>query len=111
MVNAGRCSAAIGDLAGAENYFKRAQARTPNNPAAVYGLALLAYRAGRLDEARGWTRRLTQQPAPTPEALYLGMCIERKNGDRGAESSYVFQLRNRFPDSAETKSLAAGACE
>ena len=111
LVNAGRCSTAIGDLAGAESYFKRAQARAPNNAAAVYGLALLAYRAGRLDEARGWTKRLTQQPAPAPEALYLGMCIERKTGDRSAEVSYIFQLRNRYPDSAEAKSVATGACE
>ena len=111
LVNAGRCSVAVGDLVGAESYFKRAQARTPNNAAAAYGLALLAYRAGRLDEARGWTRRLTQQSAPTPEALYLGMCIERKTGDRGAEVSYISQLRNRYPDSAEAKSVATGACE
>ena len=111
LVNAGRCSVAIGDLAGAESYFKRAQARTPNNAAAAYGLALLAYRAGRLEEARGWTRRLTQQAAPTPEVLYLGMCVERKAGDRGAEGSYVFQLRNRYPDSAEAKSAVSGACE
>ena len=111
LVNAGRCSIAFGDLAGAESYFRRASARAPSNVAASYGLALLAYRAGRLEEARGWTKRMTQTPAPAPEALYLGMCIERKTGDRGAEGSYISQLRNRYPDSAEAKSVATGACE
>ena len=111
LVNAGRCSVAIGDLTGAESYFKRASARAPTNVAASYGLALLAYRAGRLEEARNWTRRMTQTAAPAPEALYLGMCIERKTGDRGAEGSYISQLRNRYPDSAEAKSVATGACE
>ncbi len=47
-----------------------------------------------------------QQPPAPPEALYLGMCIERKLGDRSAEPSYVSQLRNRYPDSAEAKAIA-----
>ena len=111
LVNAGRCSVAFGDTAGAEVFFRRAVAGAPNNAGANYGLALIAYRAGRLDEARGFARRLTQQPASAPEALYLGMCIEKKAGDRGAELSYVSQLRNRYPDSAETKAIASGACE
>jgi type IV pilus assembly protein PilF len=111
LVNAGRCSVAFGDTAGAEVFFRRAVAGAPNNAGANYGLALIAYRAGRLDEARGFARRLTQQPASAPEALYLGMCIEKKAGDRGAELSYVSQLRNRYPDSAETKAIATGACE
>jgi type IV pilus assembly protein PilF len=111
LVNAGRCSVAFGDTAGAEVFFRRAVAGAPNNAGANYGLALIAYRAGRLDEARGFARRLTQQPASAPEALYLGMCIEKKAGDRGAELSYVSQLRNRYPDSAETKAIATGTCE
>ena len=34
-----------------------------------------------------------------------------KGGDRVAEMSYVAQLRNRYPDSAETKAIATGNCE
>jgi type IV pilus assembly protein PilF len=112
LTNAGRCSAAFGDNVNAESYYKRALAVTPNNAPAAYGLALLAFRAGRLEEARGWMKRLTQQPAPAaPEALYLGMCIERKSGNHGAEAAYVSQLRSRYPDSAEAKAVATGLCE
>ena len=82
-----------------------------NNAGAIYGLALMAYRQGRQDEARGWIKRLTQQPPAPPEALYLGMCIERKQGDRSAEQSYISQLRNRYPDSAEAKAIATGTCD
>jgi len=39
------------------------------------------------------------------------MCVERKAGDRGAETVYAAQLRNRYPDSAEAKSVATGVCE
>jgi len=54
---------------------------------------------------------LTAQPAPPPEALFLGMCIERKARDRSAETTYITQLRNRYPDSAEAKSVTTGLCE
>ncbi len=111
LTNAGRCSAAFGDVANADSYYRRALARTPNNAPAAYGLALLAFRAGRQDEARGWMKQLMQQPAPAPEALYLGMCIERKAGDRAAETAYISQLRNRYPDSAEAKAVTTGLCE
>jgi type IV pilus assembly protein PilF len=111
LVNAARCSIAFGDVAGAEVYFRRAQSISPNNIGANYGLALLAFRAGRLEEARGLLKRVMQQPPSAPEALYLGMCIERKIGDRNAELSYVAQLRNRFPDSAETRAIPTGICE
>lgn len=111
LVNAGKCSASIGDAATAEAYFKRAFVTSPNNPDASYGLALLAYKARRLDEARAWMKPVMLQANPAPEALYLGMCIEQRLGDRQAELSYVSQLRNRYPDAAETKALATAACE
>jgi type IV pilus assembly protein PilF len=111
LTNAGRCSAAFGDYANADAFYRRALARSPTNAPALYGLALLAYRAGRYDEARGYTRRLAQLPQPAPEALFLGMCVERKAGDRAAETLYVTQLRNRYPDSLEAKSIATGICE
>jgi len=111
LTNAGRCSAAFGDVVNAESYYRRALARSPSNAPAAYGLALLAFRAGQMEEARGWMKRLALQPAPAPEALYLGMCIERKAGDRGAETAYISQLRNRYPDSAEAKAVASGLCQ
>ncbi len=111
LVNAGKCSASFGDNAAAESYFKRAFATSPNNPDAAYGLALLAYKGRRFDEARAWMKPVMLQANPAPEALYLGMCIEKKLGDRQSELSYVSQLRNRYPDAAETKALATAACE
>ena len=111
LINAGRCSIAFGDYTLADNFFRRAQLAAPNNPSAIYGLALVAFRQGRWDDARGWIRRVTQQPPAPPEALYLGICIERRFPDRNAEQSYISQLRNRYPDSAETKAIPTGSCE
>jgi len=110
LINAARCSAMIGENAAAEVYFKRALTVAPNNEPAAYGLALLTYKSGKYDEARRWMRVMRQANLPAP-ALYLGMCIERKLGDKQAETSYTAQLRNRYPDSIEAKSIATGNCE
>jgi type IV pilus assembly protein PilF len=75
-INAGKCSVAIGENRKADEYFRRALAASPNNPIAAQQLALLAYRESRLDDARFWMRPVMAQPAPRPDALFLGMCIE-----------------------------------
>jgi len=111
LINAGKCSAALGQTANADGYFRRALGASPGNPTAAYNLALLAYRESRPGEARAWMRPVMQQQSPPPEALYLGLCIERKQGDREAERSYESQLRNRWPDSPEARAIASGACE
>ena len=111
LINAGKCSVTLGELAKAETYFRQAMTVSPNNPIAAYNLALLAFREKRFDDARAWMRPVMQQQTPPPEALYLGMCIERKEGDKQSELSYTTQLRNRYPDSAEAKAIPGGTCE
>lgn len=111
LVNAGKCSASIGDVAAADQYFRRALQLRPGDPTAAYNLALLSFRAGRLPEARALMRVVMRETTPPAEALFLGMCIERKLGDTQAEQSYALQLRNRYPQSAETAAIATGGCE
>ena len=111
LINAGKCSAALGETKKADEYLRRALTVSPGNPVAAYNLALLAYRESRVGEARAWMRPVMQQAAPPPEALYLGVCIERKQGDREAERSYESQLKNRWPDSPEAKAVASAQCE
>jgi len=112
LVNAGRCAMSIGDTRVADAYFRRALALQPANALASYGLALIAYKEGRYDEARTLMKGVMQTTNPPPEALYLGMCVERKLRDSQAELSYVSQLRNRYPDASETKAVRPdGGCE
>jgi type IV pilus assembly protein PilF len=105
LVNAGKCSVAIGRNAEAEAYFRRALTTQPGNPVAAYNLALLMFKSGRLPDARALMRLVMQQTNPPAEALFLGVCLERKLGDKAAEQSYTTQLRNRYPDAAETRAL------
>ncbi len=111
LINAGRCAGSLGETQRAEQFFRRALNVSPGNPEAAFSLSQLAYKDGRLAEARALMKPVMQQNNPAPEQLALGMCIERKLGDRSAEASYISQLRNRYPDSTEAKNIAAGACE
>lgn len=111
LVNAGKCSAEIGDNRRADEYYRRALAVNPQSTTAAYNLSLLKFREDRMDEARVLIRRVTQQTTAPPEALYLGMCIERRLGDRATEASYVSQLRNRYPESPEARAIPPGKCE
>ena len=102
---------ALGDSQAADEYFRRALGVSPGNATAAYQLALarLSRRASRR-RAR-WMRPVMQQGgAARPKRCCLGLCVERKIGDRQAELSYTSQLRNRFPESDEAKAINAGAC-
>jgi type IV pilus assembly protein PilF len=111
LINAGRCAGSLGENQRAESFFRRALNVSPNNAQAAFSLSQLAYKEGRLAEARALMKPVMQQTNPDAEALALGMCIERKMGDHSAEASYASQLRNRYPNSAETKGIATGACQ
>jgi type IV pilus assembly protein PilF len=110
LINAGRCAAKLGDRKGAEGYLQRALTVSPGNPSANLLMANLAYKAGEFELARNRMRNVMAYPAPSPEALLLGVCVEKKLGDKPAESSYAFQLKQRYPNASETKLADAGSC-
>ena len=110
-VNAGVCARRAGDAAGATEFFQLALKVRPNQPQALYQMADLAYARGDFGVARGYLNRLTQVATANAEALWLGVRVERRLGDRNSEVSYASQLRTRFPDSQETRALLAGQYE
>ena len=110
-VNAGLCSRMIGDLAAAENYLLQALKVVVNYPPALYQLADMAYARGDFQAARGHLGALTRVMVPNAEVLWLGVRVERRLGDRVTEQSYAAQLRDRFPDSEQTRALLAGRYE
>ncbi|MEO8134589.1 MAG: type IV pilus biogenesis/stability protein PilW [Betaproteobacteria bacterium] len=110
LLNAAQCAAKLGDRKGAEAYYERTLIASPSNPVAQHALAELAYGAGDYQAARARMRGITGA-APSAESLLLGVCIERKLGDKDAEQSYTFQLRQRFPDAGQTKLIESGGCK
>jgi type IV pilus assembly protein PilF len=111
FVNAGACARRSGDLAGAEGYLQQALQTRPNQPQALFQMADLSFMRGDLLGARSYLNRLTQVSQVGAEVLWLGVRVERGLGDRNGEASYALQLRNRFPNSAEARALAAGKYE
>ena len=111
LVNAGRCAAKIGDRKGAEGYFQQALVVSPANPAAHYFLTELAYKAGDLQLARTRMRGILASTAPSPEGLLLAVCIERKLENKPDEASYIYQLRQRYPNAKEVKLIDSGGCQ
>ena len=111
LINAGRCAQSIGDMKAAESYYRRALVAQPGNVLASFGLAQISYREGQYESARGWMKGVMLATNPPAEGLLLGMCVERKLGDRQAELSYISQLRTRYPSAPETRGLATEKCE
>jgi type IV pilus assembly protein PilF len=105
LTNAGNCSLEQGDLAAAEQYFLRATKRAPEHASAQLGMAEVHFRQGRYLAARALLRQLTAQTDAGPQALWLGVRVERRLGDREAEGNYGAQLRRRYPESMQTQWL------
>lgn len=108
--NAGTCALRAGDLDGAQRYLLTALGMAKDNSGLVrLQLAKLFYQRGNNEEARIYlSDALKQMEPPTPAALWLGMRLERKLGNRSAESTYASQLRSRYPTSEEYQEFLKG---
>ncbi len=105
---AGQCALQKDNLKDAADYFGRALKLDPDEPNALLKMAIINYRNGEVAETRRLISRYNRITEPTAEALWLGLRLERKAGDRTAESSYANQLRRRFPNSREFQQLQRG---
>jgi len=110
-VNAGLCSMKDNNEREAIDYFERALRSAPDNLQALFNLALVQYKRGQMETARGLVGRFNRLIEPTVESLWLALRIERKLGDRSAENSMAAQLRRRFPASPEYENLLKGRFE
>ena len=106
-MNAGVCSLKKQDAKNAELYFRNALQAQPNLHAAAYQLALIAFNRGDYLLARDYLLN-AMADNPNPEMLWLGVRLERVLGDKDAEASYAQLLKNKYPNSEQTKALLAG---
>jgi type IV pilus assembly protein PilF len=111
LLSAGICALSIGDDKSAEDYLLRAQRLDPSKLDAQFLLASICYRGGRLEEAKRRLDDLHQATEPTAETTWLALRVERKLGDREAESRYAGQIRRKFKASREFQQLMQGEFE
>jgi type IV pilus assembly protein PilF len=106
-VNAGICSRKRNDDTAALEYFERALKLQPNHPQALYNSADIYFQRGDLAMAKSLLLHYMRTSNPGPDALWLGVRLERKLGDRVAQASYAQMLRQRYPEAPETQLLKA----
>jgi type IV pilus assembly protein PilF len=106
--NAGVCSLKAQDKAAAEKYFAQAFQYDPSNTSTNYNLAKLYYDQHDYERARFYVGRVMKADVMSAEVLWLAIKIERKVGDRTAESGLVTQLRRRHPSSTEYAAYQRG---
>lgn len=105
---AGICSLRKDNVKDAEEFFLRALRQEPDDPPSLLQLGQIRYRQGNLEEARKMVSRFNKIVDPTAESLWLAVRVERKLGERAAESSFANQLRRRFSSSREYQLLQRG---
>jgi type IV pilus assembly protein PilF len=105
---AGQCTMRTNDLKSAEELFDRALKIDPDDSQALLQMGQIRYKQGKLDEARRLVARHNRGASPSPESLWLALRVERKLGERNAETGYATQLRRRFPGSPEYQALQRG---
>jgi type IV pilus assembly protein PilF len=105
---AGQCSLRTSNLKDAEDFSQRALSLDPDDPPSLIQMGQIRYRQGRMDEARKLVLRYNKLVSPNAESLWLALRIERRSGQRVAETGYANQLRRRFSGSPEYQSLQRG---
>lgn len=105
----GVCFARAGKLDEAERKLSRAYELEASNPTTALNLSEVLYRRGDFERARFYIRRVNQrEELSNAQTLWLAMRIENRIGNRGNVEEIGRQLRNRFPQAAETLAFERG---
>jgi len=107
--NAGICSLKLKNRAAAERYLSQAFQYDPANPSTNTNLARIYFDQADYERARFYISRVVKADVLTADVLWLAIKIERKLGDRAAETSLATQLRRRHGGSAEFAAYQRGA--
>ncbi|NOX08385.1 MAG: type IV pilus biogenesis/stability protein PilW [Gammaproteobacteria bacterium] len=110
-LNAGLCLLRVPDYTRAGQYFRKALKIYPEWDRALMEMALLQYSAANYLNARAWLQRYAVVSRARPDALWLGVLIERKLGDVQAMKSYQDQLQRLFPTSIQAQKSRRGMFE
>jgi len=106
FLSAGLCMRRAGNNERAEEYLRRAVLIRPDLIGALYNLAVITYERGNTRDSETYLLRFMRlTPAPSLDAIVLGVKLARANQDAAAEQSYLQQLRRRFPDSPQAQEL------
>lgn len=109
--NAGRCLEGSGDVAGAEEDYRKALALDPQNVDALLQTAALLYKQNDAFRARAFLQRYDALGQPSPDGLKLGHDIELRLGNKDAARNYSRRLQSQFPDSEQARAVDSTASQ
>ena len=105
----GVCQARAGRWPEAERSLGRSYELDSANPVTAFNLSEVLLRRGELERARFYVRRINAVPEQiTAQSLWLAARIERRLGNLDALQEQGRQLRERFPQAAETFQFERG---
>lgn len=103
--NMGRCAETQNNLRQAEEYYLKALRLDPELPIANLGMARLTFDMSLYGQSRNYLERALQQRKHNAQSLWLSILLERQAGNRNKATRYAMLLKERFPDSEETRKL------
>lgn len=103
--NMGLCSEKQGNIKAAEENYLAALKYNSKMPSALLGMAKIAFDKNKIKAASFYLEQHNKVASDTPQSLWLGVLIERKNGRKGLSGSYALLLKSKFPDSKEASYL------
>lgn len=111
--NVGTCAMRAGDQDAAERYLLQALRLSRDGaPEARVQLAKLYYQRGFLEESRRYVNEaMKMMEPPSVDALWIGLRVERKLGNKATEGNYAAILRLRYPTSPEYAAFLKGNFE
>ena len=101
--NLGLCYVKLGRNFDAESSFQTALRLNPKLPRSLLELSDILWQQNQHKLAARYLREYAAIARHTPRSLWVGIQIERVNGDENALSSYALALRNLYPKSQEYK--------
>jgi len=103
--NAGSCARQAQEYEKAENYLTEALKRNPKLPVSLINMAEVKFEKNNFLSSRAFLQRFEAVSPHNAATLWLGVRIERKLGNKNAESNYAKQLQTDFPKSEQFKLL------
>jgi type IV pilus assembly protein PilF len=108
LLTEGVCQARAGQLPEAERTLLRSYEQDPSNPTTALNLAEVLYRRGEYERARFYIRRVNRPQEANAQTLWLAARIEHKLDNRTELQNLGNELRQRFPQAAETLAFERG---
>ena len=103
--NMGLCANQQGNIKLAEDYFRKALRFDARLPKSLLHLAQLSFDNQSFLSSYGFYQRYLEVGQQTPQSLWLGILLEKRNGNKNAVSSYSLVLKNKFTGSKEAELL------